>query len=149
MKYQIKSSSLIYRFIEDNLMYDGYAKTESLCTYIRQFALVCIWNVIAYAFIVTFIIGMITQPLELFGVLTMPDAFEKGEGILGIISSAGAVGWGLTFVIGAIIVFASVAEWLYHNRNNDKFTQFKKAPIVQYIVDKHNKVCRPIEVIEE
>lgn len=108
MKYQIKSSSLIYRFIEGNLMYDGYVKTESLCMHIRQFDLVCIWNVIAYAFIVTFIIGMVTHPLELFGVLTIPDAFEKGESILDMISSAGATGWGLSFAIEVIFLITLV-----------------------------------------
>lgn len=143
MKFTISKDSWHYKAIDDSMITDAYPK-KNVCAYVRQVVFV-----VAATFFVFGIYGFLIQsvllaPLAYFNL--MPQPFVTDSGYLGLTSTVGAIIW---IAAGIIAFFCTTSKLIdfYRESQPEEDDETPKQPsvFVQYVKDKHDKICRQIE----
>ncbi|MFY0658127.1 MAG: hypothetical protein JXR12_15420 [Neptunomonas phycophila] len=142
MKFTISKDSWHYKAIDDSMIIDAYPK-NNVCAYVRQVAIAIVATFFVFGVCGFLIQSVLLAPLAYFDL--MPQPFVANSGYLGFTSTVGAIIWIIvmvaTFLCGTSKIINSF------EKSQSEVEEFPKQPgvFVQYVIDKHNKICRQIE----
>lgn len=137
---KVNTDSWHYKYISSVTNVFEMLPAKNLCQYIRRFVGATIFYTLCLAI------------LELVGMCAYFSLFSSNfmvAALLGVPFGLGA--FAIAFIIGfggAWLVMDKIPSWIKSARNKNKTKTKEEAqpsPFVQYVKDKHNKMCSTIE----